>query len=222
MIVRGGATFVLDRRVAGQSSAYFATALNGRFTESKDGIIRFDDIDPFYFNLFVGSLYSFSSGLPIVAPRPSNTPSSGPRKPMREYVELYKLCDRFLCDKMADFMYDCLCTSISERHRVLFKLQENHTEQCALAKDFADAYEALDLGHPTQQRLGDCMIKYFTSGMSLSKWTDVSLSLQHHAGFLRQVSCFMATTLDFIYTRRSRRARKELPILKHKNDSPSP
>lgn len=222
VIVGGESTFAIDRKVAEQSSAYFATALNGRFAEAKDGIIRVDDVEPQYFDLFVRSLYSFSSGLPIVAPRPTNTPQSGPRKPMREYVEIYKLCDRFLCKRMADFMHDCLCTSISERHRMLFKWQENHTEQCELAEDFADAYEALDLGHPTQQILGERMIKYFTGGMSLSKWPDVSLSLQHHTEFIRQVSCLMATTLDFIYLTRSRRGRKELPTLKHKNDSPSP
>ena len=219
MIV-GEQTFTIDRTVAEQSSAYFATALNGRFAESKDGIIRLDDVEPEYFALFVRSLYSLGSGLPIVAPRPSDNLSRGPRKPMREYVEMYKLCDRFMCKNMGDFIYNCLCTSITERHRMLFRWSELQTIQVELAQDFADAYEALEAGHSTQNTLRERLMEYFCGGMALSHWPETSCSLQDYPEFIRQVSCFTANALNFIYTNRSRRRRKELPELKHKGDSP--
>lgn len=114
-------TFLVHKGVMVQNSEYFATSMKQYFTES-DGKFTFTDINAKYFALFVGVLYSYSSLVPHAPPPPAQNPEAMTAKTvLRDYIEVYKLCDRFLCAEIALYIRGCIYTAIGNGHRALFR-----------------------------------------------------------------------------------------------------
>src|SRR6478735_2379572 len=104
--------FHVAKSVLTKNSDYFEKCLAGSFIEAKKGIVDFNDdseIESRYLGLYIGLAYSHSSIAPHTPPRPAQSPETmAARTPMRDYIEVYKLCNRFMSEAMGDFMVRCL------------------------------------------------------------------------------------------------------------------
>lgn len=203
-------TFLVHKGVVVQNSEYFATSMKEYFTES-DGHFTFTDISPKYFALFVGVLYSYSSLVPHAPPQPAQNPEvMAKRTMMRDYVEVYKLCDRFLCPEIAVFIRGCINTAIGNGHRALFRSWEDTAQQISIAKDFGAAYEALDQDQEDQASMGLVLIRYYYEGMAYKKWGAVVKELGDMPKFVTSVSVGLALKLSDMCHLKVRPRRKEL------------
>ncbi|KAL7948683.1 hypothetical protein V8C42DRAFT_226256 [Trichoderma barbatum] len=203
-------TFKVHTSVLKQHSDYFETCLTKPFTES-EGVVRFDDIEPRYLAFYLGVAYSYSSIMPHTPPAPSKNPEDKAlRTPLRDYIEVYKLCDRFLSVQMGDFILKCINTSIGDGHRALFRSFADEDQQKALMRDFADGYEALEQGHEVQKALSDCIIEYFVEGISYEAWDSNMEEVMHRPKFVAHVSKGFARKLTEAMTARSKMKRREL------------
>lgn len=156
----------MHRSVLTKSSEYFDRCLKEPWAESQ-GIITFDDIDPKFLALYVGVAYAHSSMVPMAAPPSSANPqATGVRTPLKDLVEVYKLCDRFVSPILVDYIARCIDTAIGDGHRALFRGQSDESLQLCHITDFADGYEALEMLHLKQKTMGDTMIHYFCEGVS--------------------------------------------------------
>ncbi|TFB02948.1 hypothetical protein CCMA1212_005412, partial [Trichoderma ghanense] len=203
-------TFKVHMSVIKQHSEYFDTCLNKPFAEA-DGVVRFDDIEPRYMAFYLGVAYSYSSILPHTPPAPSENPEAKAlRTPLRDFIEVYKLCDRFLSLKMGDFMLKCIRTSIGDGHRALFRSAADKDQQKALMRDFADGYEALEQGHAVQNELSERIIEYFVEGVSYDAWDEYMEEVMNRPRFVAQVSKGFARKLAEALAARHKVKRKEL------------
>ena len=191
-------------------SSYFEAAAKKCFTES-DGVIRFEDIDPKYFALFLGVAYSYSSIVPHTPPAPSPNPQAKTiRTPLRDYVEVYKLCDRFVCPPIADFMVRCIDAAIGDGHRAMFHSQKDDEQQKQLIQDFADGFEVLEMNHLPQKQIAQRMIQYFCEGVSYRAWERWVEGIEDRPRFVAHVSKGFAHKLVDVYEQRVKPKRKEL------------
>ncbi|KAF5018690.1 hypothetical protein F66182_9304 [Fusarium sp. NRRL 66182] len=207
-----GETFQVAKSVLTNNSEYFKGCLNGRFAEAKKGAVEFtdDEIEARYLALYIGLAYSHSSIVPHAPPRPASNPEASPAKtPIRDYIEVYKLCDRFISPAMGDFIERCIDVAIGNGHRALCRTEGDDGTQKALMRDFADGYEALNEEHPGQVGMGERMINYFCEGVSFSAWKENIRELAHRPKFVAQVSCGFANKLRDLQNGRKLR-RKEL------------
>ncbi|KAL7955749.1 hypothetical protein V8C34DRAFT_316192 [Trichoderma compactum] len=203
-------TFKVHTSVLKQHSEYFDTCLSKPFSES-DGVVRFDDIEPRYLAFYLGVAYSYSSIMPHTPPAPSVNPEAkAQRTPLRDYIEVYKLCDRFLSTQMGEFILKCIKTSIGDGHRALFRSFSDEEQQKALMRDFADGYEALEHGHAMQKELSELIIEYFVEGISYEAWDSYMEEVMHKPKFVAQVSKGFARKLSEAMSARSKMKRKEL------------
>ena len=198
---------MVHKRVLEKQSEYFATCMKTRYTESS-GIIQFDDIEPHYLAYFIGVAYTNSSIIPVTPPVPACSPeASAPGNPLKLLVEVYKLCDRFICKEMSDYMVQYIKTSIGDNHRALFRSRADQGLQLGLTRDFAEGFEALERSHPVQDELACTMIRYFCEGACFKawhKWVESNKGQLHR--FLGAVSVHWAMKLD----EKSKGKRKEL------------
>ncbi len=201
---------MVHRSVLTKHSSYFEAAAKKCFAES-EGVIRFEDIDPKYFALFLGVAYSYSSIVPHTAPSPAANPQAKTlRTPLRDYVEVYKLCDRFVCPTIADFMILCIDAAIGDGHRAMFHSQKDDEQQKWQIRDFADGYEVLELNHLTQKQIGQRMIQYFCEGVSYRAWEKWVEEIEDKPRFVAHVSRGFAHKLVDICEQRGKPKRKEL------------
>ncbi|KAF4453936.1 hypothetical protein F53441_3461 [Fusarium austroafricanum] len=206
-----GETFHVAKNVLTKNSEYFDSCLNGRFAESKKGAVEFndDDIEARYLALYIGLAYSHSSIVPHAAPRPSLNPQAMPIKtPMRDYIEVYKLCDRFISPSMGEFIGRCIDVSIGNGHRALHRTEADEGTQKLVIRDFADGYEVLNMQHSAQVEIGDRLITYFCEGVSYKAWIDGMEELHDRPKFVGHVSRGFATKLRELQNSRKLR-RKE-------------
>ncbi|KAM3517541.1 hypothetical protein MY4038_010292 [Beauveria bassiana] len=204
--------FSVHRAVLSQHSDYFRAAGKTCYDES-GGEIAFDNIDPKYFALFLGVAYSYSSIIPHTTPAPAANPEAqSQRTPMRDYVEVYKLCDRFICPTIAAYIIGCIHALIGDRHRALYRSSLDKAQQIWCTKDFADAFEALELNHVEQQRLGNLMIEYFCEGLYHRSWGATEKEMQKRPAFVLRVSCYFASKLALLAEQRTKLKRKELKM----------
>ncbi|KAF5674301.1 BTB POZ [Fusarium heterosporum] len=209
-----GETYRVAKAVLTKNSEYFEGCLNGRFTEAKKGTIDFnddDDIDARYLALYIGLAYSHSSiVVPHAPPRPAQNPETAAAKtPMRDYVEVYKLCDRFISPAMGEYIARCINVAIGNGHRALYRTEADEGFQKLLMRDFADGYEALNMQHNPQVELGNSLITYFCEGVSYRVWIKTMDELKDRPKFVAHVSRgFANKLLEVEYTRK--RLRKEL------------
>ncbi|KAG5665877.1 hypothetical protein KAF25_010002 [Fusarium avenaceum] len=208
-----GETFHVARDVLTKNSDYFEGCLNGRFTEAKKGAVDFndDDIEARYLALYIGLAYSHSSIVsPLPAPRPAQDPETVAAKtPMRDYIEIYKLCDRFISPVMGDFIARCINVAISNGHRALYRTEGDQGIQKLLMRDFADGYEALNMQHNVQKDIGSGLITYFCEGVSYRAWMENMDELQDRPKFVAAVSGGFASKLLEVQLSR-KKMRKEL------------
>lgn len=211
LVVKGD-VFSVHKSVLTKHSEYFEACLSKPFAEAADNVIRFDDIEPRYLGYYLGLAASYSSIVPHTAPVPLQHPEArGRQVSMRDFVEVYKLCDRFISTKMADFMKQCINTSIADAHRALFR-DVSQVQQMAMIREFADAFEALEVEHPAQIQLGATMIMYFCEGIDYAAWDSCVDLVMDRPRFVSQVSRGFARNLAAAATSRSKLRRKELPI----------
>ncbi|KAF5550507.1 hypothetical protein FNAPI_7710 [Fusarium napiforme] len=206
-----GEIFRVAKNVLTKNSEYFEGCFNGRFDEAKRGGVNFDDEDmeARYLGLYIGVAYSHSSIVPHAPPRPAQNPEAAPIKtPMRDYVEVYKLCDRFISPSMGDFISRCIDVAIGNGHRALHRTEADQGTQKLLMRDFADGYEALDMRHSSQVEIGDRMITYFCEGVSYKAWIETMEDLRDRPKFIGHVSRGFATKLQELQASRKLR-RKE-------------
>ncbi|KAM3548043.1 hypothetical protein MY1884_009339 [Beauveria asiatica] len=204
--------FSVHKAVLSQHSDYFRAAGKTCYDES-GGEIAFDNIDPKYFALFLGVAYSYSSIIPHTTPAPAVNPEAqSQRTPMRDYVEVYKLCDRFICPTIAAYIIRCIHALIGDRHRALYRSSLDKAQQLWCTKDFADAFEALELNHVEQQRLGNLMIEYFCEGLYHRSWGATEKEMQERPAFVLRVSCYFASKLALLAEQRTKLKRKELKM----------
>ncbi|PTB65635.1 hypothetical protein BBK36DRAFT_1169345 [Trichoderma citrinoviride] len=203
-------TFKVHMSVIKQHSDYFETCMNKPFAEA-DGVVRFDDIEPRYMAFYLGVAYSYSSIMPHTPPSPSENPEAKAlRTPLRDYIEVYKLCDRFLSAQMGDFILKCIRTSIGDGHRALFRSAADKDQQKALMRDFADGYEALEQGHAVQEELAERIIEYFVEGVCYDAWDGYMEEVMNRPKFVAQVSKGFARKLAEALAARHKVKRKEL------------
>lgn len=170
--------------------------------------MQFEDVDPKYLALYIGLCYSYSSLVPHAPPPFSNTPeATAPEAPLRDYVEVYKLCDRFLSAKMADYMIQCIYKSIGDGHRALFRVTADDAIQKMLMRDFADGYEALD---ERQVELAGVMVRYFCEGVSYAAWREFGDEVRDRPRFVAHVARMFADKLAELQAARKAMKRKEM------------
>ncbi|KAF4978908.1 hypothetical protein FZEAL_4794 [Fusarium zealandicum] len=206
-----GESFRVAKRVLTKNSEYFEGCFNGQFSEAKKGVVDFEDeIEPQYLGLYIGLAYSHSSIVPHGAPRPSKFPEAeAPKTPMRDYVEVFKLCDRFISPAMGNYIERCIDVAIGDGHRALRRTQADEGMQKVLIRDFADGYEALEMVHDAQKQIGDRMMLYFCEGVSYSSWVASMEEVMDRQRFVGHVSRGFADTLKALQEARKLK-RKEL------------
>ncbi|UNI19217.1 hypothetical protein JDV02_005417 [Purpureocillium takamizusanense] len=204
--------FVVHKSVLTKSSEYFDTCLNKPgFKEASNNKVVFDDIDPKYMGFYIGLAASFATIVRHTPPKPlANPESQHPKNHMRDFVEVLKLCDRFLSREMGKFMTQCLKVAIGDAHRTLFRTGNDITLQKMTTQDFADAFEALILEHTAQRELGNLMIQYFCDGVNYKAWTQILDAMVNTPNFVAHVSKGFASKLADQDAHRSKIKRREL------------
>lgn len=202
--------FVVHKAVLKKHSEYFSKCFNEPFKES-EGVVRFDDIEPKFMGYFLGLAYSYSTIVPHTPPTPSPFPETiVKRTPLKDYVEVYKLCDRFLSPVMGEFMIRCIKTTIGDNHKALFRSASDEGQQKALMEDFADGFEALNADHPVQRDIGYTLIHYFCEGLDYGVWDLWMDAVVDRSKFVAQVSRGFARKLAAVSVQRSKLKRVEL------------
>lgn len=200
----------MHRDVLLRNSEYFERCLQEPWTEASKGSVTFDDIEPKYFALFAGVAYCCSSIIPMQAPQSSENPQTrGERTPLKDWIEVYKLADRFICPVMSPFLLKCVNNAIGEGHRALFRSQNDKDLQKKLIRDFADGYEALDTSHAEQKTLSHTLIEYFCEGVGYLSWVEGWEDMLDRPNFVAGVSGGFAKKLSELQHGR-RLKRKEL------------
>ncbi|RDA90689.1 hypothetical protein CP533_3926 [Ophiocordyceps camponoti-saundersi (nom. inval.)] len=208
-----GESFSVHKSILTAHSEYFAACLSksSSFVEAAENKVRFDDIEPLYLGYYLGLAASYSSIVPHTPPPPAKNPEiRGKRTPMRDFVEVYKLCDRFISVEMGIFMIQCIKATIGDGHRGLFRAKADEGQQKALMRDFADGFEALNLQHPEQVTLGKTMIEYFCEGIHYPSWIAYVEDIMDSPCFVSHVSKGFAKKLDDASTLRSKLRQREL------------
>lgn len=193
-----GESFKVPSKVLTRDSEYFETCLNGQFREAKDRVVDFgDEIDPRYLALYIGLAYSHSTIVPHAAPPPAESPEiQAGKTPLRDFVEVYKLCDRFLSPAMAKFVEQCIHMAIRDGHRALFRTESDDGIQQMLMRDFADAYEALSIDEGPQGKMAILMMEYFGEGVSYRAWSKGMETVTDRSRFVGAVSKQFASKLE--------------------------
>ncbi|KAK5996625.1 hypothetical protein PT974_01962 [Cladobotryum mycophilum] len=204
-------TFRAHKSILSRQSEYFNTCLNKTYREAVENSVSFDDIEPRYMAYYLGIAYSYSSIVPHTPPIPSPNPEASVQKTcLRDYIEVYKLCDRFLSEEMSRFMIKCINTSIGDGHRALYRSSADKAQQKILMRDFADGYEALETAHDEQKILADRMIEYFCEGIDYEMWDKGMDEVMDRPRFVAMVSKGFARKLAEAMTTRTKLRRKEL------------
>lgn len=184
------------RGVLMNNSEYFERCLQPPWTEASKSSVVFEDIEAKYLALFIGVAYSHSSIVPKQAPQSAQDPQvSAGSTLMRDFIEVYKLCDRFVCPRMAGYIIKCIQTAIMDGHRALFHTHHDVDLQRRTIRQFADAYEALEISHQTQEKLSHTLIEYFCEGVSYAAWKDSVDDVVEHPRFITSVSRGLAKKL---------------------------
>ncbi|KAF7562053.1 hypothetical protein G7046_g2094 [Stylonectria norvegica] len=206
-----GETFSVSKLVLTKNSEYFESCLNGQFQEAAKGVVQFDDdVDPRYLALYIGLAYSHSTIVPHTPPAPAANPeASAPKTRLRDYIEVYKLCDRFISTTMASFVSQCINTAIVDGHRALFRASSDDGIQKVHMRDFADGYEALEQGHEGQKDIALKLIAYFCEGIHYRAWINFMVEVADCPCFVAHVSRGFAMKLAEL-TQLRKLKRKEL------------
>ena len=201
----------MHRDILTRNSEYFQRCLGGgSWAEKRNGCVHFEDIKAKFLALFVGVAYSHSSFAPVNEPQWAKNPQAcAKRTPLRDFVEVYKLCDRFICQKMAEYIVKCIKVAIGDGHRGLFRSPHDESQQKAMMRDFADGYEALDLGDRLQKEIAGYITEYFCAGVNYMAWNDFMEEIMDCPKFVGSVSREFSKKLSDLSQARKLR-RKEL------------
>jgi hypothetical protein len=199
---------MVHKHVLTKSSEYFRSVFKKPFTESK-GAVVFTDIEPKYLALFVGVAYQHSSLVPATPPTQAEAPQTRLNHVcIRDYIEVYKLCDRFICHDMAKYIDQCTDVAMRDGHRAMFRDQSDTTHK-QMMRNFADGYEALELGHSEQARIADRLLTLFCGAIKYSAWSGTLHEMTDRPRFVAEVSKRFATKLGELSSTR-KFTRKEI------------
>jgi hypothetical protein len=162
------------------------------------GAISFDDIEPKYLALYIGVAYSHSSMLSLTAPPPAANPEAGGsafKTPLKDYVEVFKLCDRFVSEKLMTIINQYLYVAIGDRHRAMCRASGDDHRHKTMMRDFADGYEALEMLHATQKKMGETLIDYFCEAINYRAWATGTVDIMDKPIFIAAVSNAFARKL---------------------------
>lgn len=201
-----GETLMVHRNILTAHCEYFSRCLKEPWTESQ-GVITFTDIEPKYLALFIGVAYSHSSIVPMAPPVScANPQAQTPKTPLRDFVEVYKLCDRFISPVMGDYIEKCIKIAIGDGHKALYRSPGDDAQQQSLTRYFADGYEAFELCHPKQKVLADTLLEYFCEGVGYGSWHTGMEEVCDRPRFVAGVSRGFAKKLEEL--KASRKVRK--------------
>lgn len=210
-IIAKDEVFSVHKSILTTHSEYFEACLNEGFAEAAGNLIRFEDVDPKYLGYYLGLAASYSSIVPHVPLMPPDNPeASQKRASIRDFVEVYKLCDRFLSSEMAAFMVVCIKTAIGVGHRALRQAGGDEEKQKALMRDFADGFEALNRDQEAQAALSRKLIEYFCEGIDYHAWDMWMEEVMDRPNFVACVSRALARKLAEAMLSRTKLRRKEL------------
>ena len=215
-LVAKGDILVVHRDVLTRNSEYFQQCLKGGpWSEARKGSIQFDDIESKFLALFIGVAYTHSSFVPVNEPQWAQNPQAcTKRTPLRDLIEVYKLCDRFICPAMGEYIVKCAKVAIGDGHRALFRSPHDESQQRAMMRDFADGYEGLDLGNREQKQLADLIVEYFCAGVNYISWNEFMEDIVDCPRFVSSVSRAFAKKLwDLSQARKLRRKELDGPSL---------
>lgn len=199
---------MVHKHVLTKSSEYFRSVFKKPFAESKGAVI-FSDIEPRYLALFVGVAYQHSSLVPATPPTQAEAPQTRLKHVcIRDYIEVYKLCDRFICHEMGKYIDKCTDVAMRDSHRVMFRDQSESTHK-QMMRNFADGYEALELGHSEQARIADRLLTLFCGAIKFAAWVATLHEVMDRPRFVAEVSKRFATKLRELATAR-KFTRKEI------------
>ncbi|KJZ73271.1 hypothetical protein HIM_07275 [Hirsutella minnesotensis 3608] len=202
-----GEVFSVHKSILTAHSEYFKSCLGKSFAEGVENKIQFDDIEPQYLGYYLGLAASFSSIVPHIAPRVKDRIET----PIRDFIEVYKLCDRFMSAEMAEFMHECIEAASTKGHCGLWHAgPRDEALQKRLMREFADGYEALQLEHPPQAAMGAKMVDEFCEGVSFAAWDAYGDDVIDRPRFVSAVSKGFARKLIEASNSRSKLKRKFL------------
>lgn len=177
-----------------RSSEYFQSAFKKPFNESR-GTVTFTDIEPRHLALFVGVAYQHSALAPATPPTQSDAPQTRvSHASIRDYVEVYKLCDRFICHDMAKYIDKCLDVVMLDSHRAMFH-DYGDPLQHQMMRNFSDGYEALEVTHSEQARIAERLLTLFCGAINYSTWAESTDMIADRPRFVVEVSKRFATKL---------------------------
>jgi hypothetical protein len=186
---------MVHKAVLTKSSEYFQSAFKKPFTESR-GTVTFTDIEAKYLALFVGVAYQHAALVPATAPTQSEAPQTKLNHTcIKDFVEVYKLCDRFICHDMTRYIDKCLDVAMLDGHRAMFLDTGNPLHQ-QMMRNFADGYEALELLHSEQARIGDRLLTLFCGAIKYSTWAESMDKITDRPRFVAEVTKRFATKLS--------------------------
>ena len=213
-LIAKGETLSCHRKILTDNSEYFERCLRKPWEEAHRGAITFDNVEPCYLALFVGVAYAHCSLVPVQPPTVADNPQcKKDRTPMRDLVEVWKLCDRFVAAKMGHFVQRCLGVAIADGHRAMFRAHTDENLHKALTRDFADGYEALEMNLPAQKALSEKMIEYFAGSINYDFWATSMADVQKdRPRFVTAVGRSFSTKLGELIKGRKHRRREMLAI----------
>jgi hypothetical protein len=191
-------------------SEYFKRCLKETWSEGQKGTVIFEDVDPKYLALFIGLAYSHSSIVSLTPPTPQpNLQLGAERTPIKDLIEVHKLCDRFISPALASYLVGCIYTSIYDAHRTLIRYNPEPKDQRIIMREFADGYESLTDG-PIHKAIGTTLIKYFCEGIQFDSWDEYAEEIADRVVFVVRVSKEFARKLKTQVEGRKLK-RRELP-----------
>lgn len=210
-IETSGETLLTHRQVLIKTSEYFDKCLKPPFRESQ-GRITFQDIAPKYLALYIGLAYKHASIGSLTAPdfgvnKVERMRETGVTGKMLDFVEVYKLCDRFVSHELGEWAQGAITGIIKSMHSILLGWQQDAGLQKMWMKEVAEAYEALELGSSVQTKMGENMVLYFGESINHKVWMDNAGELEDKRRFVLAVSQYFAGRLaQALATKRIKRA----------------
>ncbi|KAF4122366.1 hypothetical protein GMORB2_7358 [Geosmithia morbida] len=119
---------------------------------------------------------------------PHYTLSKEDNPSLRELVEVWALCDRFICAQLGDYMATCIKTAVNDCHCLLLNFPNGTGNQKNVTCRFADGYDALGLAHQIQERFEKLFVEYFCGSMSYNTYVDLAADIKDRQSFILSVS----------------------------------
>lgn len=190
-----------------KQSEYFQGCLSrDTYVEAAARVVHLDHIESKYLGLWIGLAYSFSTMALHAQPAQVVPEVNAPSRPLRDYVEVYKLCDYFISPAIGKYIRSCILSSTLDGHRALFRAPNDADLQKLLMINFADAYEAFHPDLVDHIDLAKKLVNAFCEGVSYGAWDKEMDAVADRTLFVAAVSRHFARKLhEILLPKRLRR-----------------